>query len=358
MPEEPQQRELTYGLLKQFEKQQGCDRYSADTQRIKLLSDYIWLRRLAPNLTFEEFLTRYTPVADFDDENLKHPDDAIKMRCPRSKSQAEKLKVSQWSATEVVDMLVLYVDMCREADAAAIDVPIELEEFLRLDGPRYKEGQIAGPDKPAAVRGPGRRSGQSQEPTPADPTTGIPPSGNPLRPTQAGQRVIYAMPSQGGRQIKGVTVDIHTEGDRSYCDFQSDDGEVVQGANICHFTLCDEAPPSPPQLAEPKQKVWIPKSQYPQVVGALGLNTRLGNVELDEAIYQWSAQFACGMIADITVVNGQNGPYVDACLVDPSKPENAQVVVELPPRSEVLGDYRFPLPDDAGTLELEVSARQ
>lgn len=105
-------------LLKAFGKQPGCERYTADGERVKLLSTYLWLRQLTDGLTFERFLERFAPLADFDESNRKHPDDAIAFHCPRRKATADELKKPQWTAAEVVDFSALYVDMIREATVA------------------------------------------------------------------------------------------------------------------------------------------------------------------------------------------------------------------------------------------------
>jgi len=348
--------ELTYALLRDFEKQEGCDGYSSDSKRVKLLSDYAWLRNLAPGLTFEVFLEKYKLVANFDAENRKHPDDALKFHCPRAKSQADKLEKPQWSAKEAVDIMVLFVDGCREADRAGTE-PVDIDNYLEAISPGYKDGSIPAPEKVAVQRGPtAKRAARQGEPAPADPVSGLVDTGNPLRPTRAGQRVIYARPNQADRQIKGVVEAINVEGDRSYVDFRSDEGELMQGVNILHCTVCDETPPATPEASEAK-KLWVPKSQFPAVLQALELQVPMGNVALGESIYQWSQEFDCGMLAEVTVVNGETGPFVDAVLVHPNVQGDPGVVRELDPRQSILGDYRFETPDN-GVLLLEVCTRQ
>lgn len=354
-PQPPQTEtpELTYALLRDFEKQEGCDRYSADSQKIKLISDYAWVRRLTPDLTFEQFLERYQAVADFDAENRKHPDDSLKYHCPRAKSQADKAGKLQWSASEVVDLLVLYVDACRLADQFNME-PLSLEEFLAPNADAFKEGKLAPPEKPTS-RSSGKKKQRAGQPAPADPVTGLVDTNNPLRPSAPGQRVIYAHPTQNDRQIKGVAENIIQEGDRRYVDFRADSGELIQGANILHFVVCDEKPPQMPDPVE-RKKLWIPKTQMHGVQQALALTTAMGNVPLGEAMYSWEERMDCGLVVDICIVNGETGPYVDATLVDESKPENEQVIADEPPRKSVLGEYTFESPH--GCLCVEVCSRQ
>lgn len=346
---------LTYALLREFEKQPGCETYTADGEKIKLLVLYVWLRNLAPGLTFETFLQRFTSVADHAPENRKHPDDALRFHCPRSKATAEELKKQQWSAKQVVDMMVLYVDVCREAERTNVD-PMPLDDFLAACAEPFLTGEIPPPER-GATRGPTSRktpSAASAAPLPADAATGLVANQNPLRPTGPGQRVIYERPTENSRQIKGVVVDIKTEGDRRYVDFRADAGDLYEGCNINHFTVCDEPPPTPPETRE-KVKLWVGKSQYPNAKAALDLTVPMGNVAIGDTINQWTQDFPCGLLAEISLVNGESGPFVDAILVDQNNQADP-VVSELPPRRVLLGDYYFQSPH--GTLLLEVCTRQ
>lgn len=349
---------LTHALLRDFAKQPGCERYKNDSDRIRLLSDYAWLRNLAPGLTFNQFLLRYQGVADFNEENLKHPEDAIRHHCPRSKAQADKLAKPQWSAEEVVDILVLYADVCREADQTNAD-PIPLNDFLAACAPLFKTGELKPPERPAATRGPGAKRAPAAPgasvPTPADPVTGLTGSATPLRPTMAGQRIIYARPDQAGRQVKGVVEQVHVEGERSYVTFVSDEGERTEGVSILHCTVCDEATPVPPQALE-RKKLWVPKAQSMQADSYLALTTSMGNLPLGGTIFQWQQGFDCGLVGEITLVNGETGPYVDAQLVNPELADEACVLFDLDPRRSLYGEYRFQAP--GGILVLEVCKRQ
>lgn len=344
----------TLQLLRDFAMQNGCDEYTKDGKRIKLLCDYIWLRRMAPELAFETFLERYAPVADYNDDNRKHPEDAIKFHCPRAKSVADKLGKPQWNANETVDMLVLYVDMCRAAEAAGVSVPMELDAYLEMDAQGYREGSVQPPARPAARRA--TRVTRSADPTPADPVTGLPSSGVPMRPATVGQRVIYASAVEGGRQIKGV-VEAFTEHDgRGYVTFKSDEGELIADANINHFTVCDEPVPSRSPPLETK-RLWIAKSSWPSVQQALALPQAMANVPLGDAIHRWEVKFDRGYTADLAVVNGKQGPYVDAVLFPPeSRAKPAPPAVEAPPRRSLLGEWRFSTVD--GDFLLEVKARE
>lgn len=342
---------MTYAFFKVFEKRPGCDRYSADGQRIKLILDYAWLRSLTPELAFETFMERYSRVADFDDNNLKHPADAVKYYCPRSKAQADKSGKSQWTAQEVTDILVLYVDVCREADAQNVE-PMALNEFLDACADAYKSGEIPPPEKPEPKRGGAKRSPRVGEPTAADPVSGIVENNTPLHPTRGGQRVIYSQPSEGGRQIKGVTEQVFSEGDRHYADFRADSGELIAAVNATHCVVCNETPPAPQMVTESK-KLWIPKSQMPAVSQAMGLTSPMGNMAIADSIYQWEQTFECGLVAMLTIVNGESGPYVDPALIDPTTND---VVAEIEPRRSLLGNYYFNTPN--GVVSLEVCARQ
>lgn len=348
--------ELTYGLLQEFENQPGCDRYSGDGAKIKLLVDYAWLRNLAPDLTFEEFLRRYQPYADFDSDNLKHPDDALKHFCPRAKTAADRLGKDQWTAKEVADVMVLYVDMCREADRTNVEAPT-LNEFLQMVADDFKNGVQPPPEKPSRRATTKTKRAPTTAPTPANPDTGLTENNNPLRPSEEGQRVILERPSQKGRQVKGVITKITTEDDRTYGTFKSDDGEITENVNINHFTVCAEEPPAEPDSVE-RKRLWLPKAVYEKAQQGLQLSTAMANVPQDGVIQQWQQEFRNDLVAIIDLRNGETGPYIDPYMVNPQlSDEDDNIVAELPPRKDLIGDYHFNR-DNGGVFTLEVRVRK
>jgi len=354
-PDTPATREPVLGLLQTFAAQPHCDKYAGDSKKIDLILTYLWLRQLTPELPFETFLEKFAAVADHDEQNRKYPEDALKHHCPRSKKTADAANVEQWTAKECVEILSVYVDMVREAERQGAAVPMTLDEYLAMDGPEYKKGnvEILHPEKKPR----GRQARASTAPTMADPETGLVPTTTPTRPSGAGQRVIYEPPNQGGRQIKGTTEAVSSatvgEETRQYVTFHTDEGELFQDVSIMHCVLADEEVPAIAEAAE-KQVLWIPKVDYAKAVVALQLDQPMGNVPMDTAIYQFAIAFTTVQAAvQINVVNGETGPYVEAQLYDPKT--NDLIGSTLPPRQNLLGSYRFAT--SAGILEVVVRAR-
>lgn len=337
-------------LLRNFSKLPTGERYSADSEKVKLLEDYLWIRQLTPSLPFETFLSLYAPIADFDEENLKHPVDAIKHYLPRAKKVADDRQLHHWAAKEVVDFVALYVDMIREAETKSTPLPMTFNEFLQ-SAPlisMFLAGDFKEPSAPKA---------------PSTPRTPRAAKGNEqVRPSGVGQRVIYTATS--GRQHRGELTAYWQDPQSSnvFADFRSDAGEDFKGIGINSFEVCSDPPPNVPQTisgdALPELahgKLIIVKAQYPSVVQALALSVPLGTVALGEVIYGFNHQFSTGHVAVIEVVNGNSGgPYVDArlCL---NTPDN--VLAEInPPRKSIEGIYIFETP--AGTFNLEVVGNQ
>jgi hypothetical protein len=355
-PQVPPAREPVLGLLQTFAASPHCDKYSTDSKKIDLILTYLWLRQLTEGLTFEVFLAKFAAVADFDEQNRKYPEDALKHNCPRSKKLAEAAGVPQWSAKQCTEILSVYVDLVREAEQQNVEVPMTLDEYLAMDGPNYQAGTVA-VDRPVKKA---RQSSSraSNAPSSADPTTGLTSTNTAQRPTGPDQRIIYEVPGQGGRQIKGTTnlVNAAPHGDeqRWYVSFETDEGEVFSEVNILHCTLLDEAvPPKRADVVETKT-IWVPKAQYPQIVQALALETAMGNVEATALIYPFSAQFDCGLSVDVGVINSETGPYVEAQLFNPA---NDDLIETLPPRQNIVGEYRFETTDH-GVLVVVVRTRE
>lgn len=351
------QRESVLGLLQTFAQSPQCDKYSTDSKKIDLVLTYLWLRQLTEGLTFEVFLAKFAPLADYNDQNRKHPEAALRHHCPRAKKAAEAAGVPQWSAKECAEILSVYVDMCREAEQQGVEVPMTFDEYLAMDGPNYKQGSVL-IDRPVRASARRPQAASSTEPSLADPQTGLTPTDVPRRPDGPGQRIIYEMADQGGRQIKGVTrgvTSMEIEGEtRCYASFTSDEGELFDDVSLEHCTLLDEELPAQRADVSETKKIWIPKAQYPQIAQALALGAPMGNVDEKAVIYPFQIQLDCGLAVDISVFNGESGPYVEAQLYNPSD----DVLIEtLPPRQNIIGDYRFETAD-RGVLIVEVRTKE
>lgn len=346
-PQEPAAAPSIQSMLRAFSKQADCDRYSGDAEKVKLLEQYLWCRQLMPGLTFEVFLNLYGPVANFDDENLKHPSDAIKKLLPRQKKQAEAQNTHHWSSKEVVDYVALYVDMIREAEQTNAPIPLTFNQFLVSQN--LLDGFHAGAFKEEPAPKEKKSTGGSSKPAAK--------GAEKVRPTSTGQRVIHT--NSSGRQFRGVLTNYWQDAQSShiFCDFHADSGEEFKGIGLAAFELCSDPPPNPPQDNEGHEvpelgrgKLTIVKAQFPSVLTALEMNVAVGTVAIGDNIYSFNYQFETGHVAVIDVVNGESGPYVDARLCITS-PDNVLFEVN-PPRKNIEGTYTFEIPEGSFSLEV------
>ena len=337
-------------LLKGFAKQPGCEAYAGDSHKIKLITAFLWLRQLTPSLLFEKFLELFAPLANYDEENRKHPEDALAHHCPRSAKIATQRNVPQWSAKECVEFASLYIDMVREAEATGSPVPMTFDVFLGALSAQFRNGDFNVPE-PAAPTPP---AGATKKKSAAAAPTHVA-----IRPSSAGQRVIYTIPETNGRQVRGVAEAVYQEGPNTFVTVKSDEGELFEGVGLDHcHVVTDPLPPSPPVVhatGQPtitggEKTLLIPKSQYGSVKAALAMNVAMGNVALGDAIYPYAVTFENGYDAVIEVVNGESGPFVDARLLDPKHDD--RIVYDLPPRKNIDGTYQFVDGDKTYTVEV------
>ena len=350
-------------LLKEFAKRERCDRYSADGEKIKLITDYLWIRQLVPTLLFETFLDLYAVVADFDDDNMKHPEAAIKMLLPRAKSQADKLGVRQWKANEVVDYLAVYIDMVRAAETTNTPIPMTLNQFLASEPLReaFFRGDFKSDQKASSA--PKASGGGGASAAPKSTSSGASSAkkkDDVERPTAKGDRCIFS--HQNGRQYRGFVENIWTDTEgadtRIYVDFKSDAGEEFKGTSVMKFEKINDPPPKPPindATDAPKPEcgnktLTIRKAEYGPACQCLALNQPVGTVETGDNVYNWHQHFDDGYTAVICVVNGETKPYVDAFLC---KDQPSNVIAEIPPRENLAGTYQFDAPHGVYTLEVK-----
>ena len=324
-------------LIREFAKQPGCERYTADGEKVKLLAQYLWLRQLTPDLSFEKFLELYKLVADFDGDNLKHPDDAIKKHLPRSAKAAGEGK--KWSAKEVVDYTALFVDMVRTAEATNTPVPMEFAAFLVAPG--LLEMFANGDFKEAA---PPKTKGKKQK----APKVSV---------SAEGQRCIYT--ATGNHQHRGITTAYWNDeqSGQFYADFKADSGEEFKGVGAATLEVVTDSAPNVPTDQQTDQplpeqgvgKLTIVKAQFPAVQQALALGQPMGNVAIGDVCYTFNHQFPDGKVAVVDVINGETKPFVDARLCE-GTPDN--VLAEVEPRDNIEGTYQFVTPNGTYTLEV------
>jgi hypothetical protein len=354
----PASRELAF--LREFAKLPGCEAYTAATRQIDLLSTYIWLRQFTEGLTFELFLQKFASLADYNAENRKHPRDALAFYCPRAKKAADELGREQWTAVEIVDLLLLYVELLGFADAYNVpqDSIATIAQYLRAESEAFKRGETPRPKAPTKRK----KRTSAGTPAPVSAVTGISPTGREDYPTEPGQQIVYRVPNQN-RQVRGVVRRVTSEGDRKYVDFITPEGEVYLGRSIldCSLMEAEETdtpePAASPLIIEAKRLALSTKATA-DVTKVLALNVPVGNVNLGDVIFPFNVSLdtkcadGASLGIDVTVVNGEQGPYVESELVNLDK---NVVVDQLNPRENLFGEYRFDLPE--GRVVLEVRAR-
>jgi hypothetical protein len=141
---------------------------------------------------------------------------------------------------------------------------------------------------------------------------------------------------------------------RRYVCFVTDDGERFEGASLLQCVVVDEQPPAQRADVTEQKKIWIAKAQYPQIAKALALPTPMGNVALAAVLFPFAVKFDCGLSVDVTVINGETGPYVESQLFNPA---NDDLLESLPPRQNILGAYRFETVEH-GVLLVEVLTKE
>ena len=325
-------------MLREFAKRPGCDRYKTDSERIKLLGQYLWLRQLTPSLSFDLFLQLFEPLADFDAENAKHPDDAIKAYLPRSAKAAGEAE--KWAAAEVVDFVSLYVDMIRAAEVTQTPVPLTFQKFLQDQDIRaaVKRGEFKEPAAP-------KTKGKKQKKSETVATT----------PTEASQRCIYT--AVGGRQYRGHVQELWAdEAGHRYANFLADNGELFQGVGVGSLettTAAEPLPPTDPTTDAPlataaEHTLTLDPAERDNVMALLAgseprVDCPLGD-SIHDIIHDFGEYFAC-----LGITNGETGPYVDPYFV---RKDRAETVCELEPRKNLAGLYTFTADGTVYTLKV------
>jgi hypothetical protein len=158
--------------LTRFTEKPNGENWATNRDKVKLLIDYIWCRTLTPGLQLATFLERFEPLADYSEENLKHPADAVEKLLPHTKAQAAKAGTAKFEQDQILDLLAIYVDMLDYAASIGEDVSIGLADFLQQIRNPYLRGEI----KPSVdnVKS-GAEQSQDTVPPPADPPPAKPP---------------------------------------------------------------------------------------------------------------------------------------------------------------------------------------
>lgn len=371
-------------LLHRYHQRPGCERYRTEGSQLELLQLFLWFYVHNPNLSFADFLDLHQAVADYSDENLKHPAAAMDSHLPRRKALAEAQGSRQWTVHEALAFGSLYVQMIDEAAASRVPVPLSPSEFF---GNAALKQQFEAGDFAEAVRvqreskeaTPRRRSDKKGEavedavpasgnvpPTPEPPadvtTTTSAPTRNVYAPTQSGQRVLYR--AAGEQEFRGLTRRVyHDDGtNRTYTDLHLDDGRYLFGVNVSRVFVISDPPPRPlteadgqPAATLADGQLRIPAAELADLHRALALTMPVGNAELGAPLKSYRWEFTSARLAAVDLVNGEHGPYIDPAMLDPTKSDDQdQTLVELHPRSQTpCGVYQFHVPGE-GIYRLEI----
>ena len=337
-------------LLKAFKTRTQCARFGAPTAEIELLTNYIWVRQFERSLTVESFLDTEAEMFEAAVGTGVHPMDILKRHCPRVAKAAEAAEKEQWTAVECAGVLALYVDMLREAEAQVVGSSSALvfADFLAAEADAFKAGEY---EETVEIEGePASVAPDAPEPG-TFPRLSTPPQ------IAAGTRVIYTI-ANTSRQLRGHVSRANTIDDRTYLDFESDDGELYAGCSVQQFELCEDPAPAVSTKARQAATITVPASIYATVEAALD-----SEAQGCDTIHRSSTIFDDGYVADVDVSEGARGAYVSAALYA-SVPEgetafeDVRPIVELPPREVLLGTYIFEAPECEYVLTVVVASEE
>ena len=315
-------------LLKEFVRQPGGKQFRGDSRRLHLLEEFLWVRQLAPGLSFSRFLERYAELTD-EDGASRHPAELVKRYLPRGRKQAEDTGTRQWTAKEATEYLSLYIDMVQAAERQRLPVPLSLEEFLQSE--TMIERFLAGEFRPPR-RKPGPRKKRARQ-TAAEPGGMV-----------SGQRVVYT--EVGGRQYRGVVREVHTDGSGvQYADFESDAGELFRGLSVGQLAPCSDPQESGPKSPDGEPltrlaggRLTLRKADRAAVERWLGSPGAVGSVALGEVLHAVQHAFPDGRYARVALVNGETGVYVAGWLL---AEDQEKILASVPPRRNLEGRYWF-----------------
>jgi len=307
--------------LQLFAARPGCQSYASVKKQVALLTDYLWLRNLSPTLTFEVFLDCYAKVADFDEANLKHPKDAVKVLLP-SKSEAGET----YNQQDVVTLLSTYVDMVRSAELANTPVPVTLAQFLQTPAilQAFRNGDFDTVKQPVNKK--------SKKPAPA--VNNI--------PTSEGERCIFT--AEEAREHRGTL--LYADISSNSAVVQADSGEVHSNVMLTALRKCndpvrkgytdDHGVPLP---IGGKGRKFIPKPEYERILQLQALKIAVGVTPIGSPLYSYEILFPEKEAKALIEVINDAPLYVDARLT--SIHNNDEVYFEVEPRQNLLGDYEF-----------------
>lgn len=350
-------------LLRTFPKRPGLTTYTKDTQKIKLLGQYLSLRRFAPTLTFERFLDVFAETVEEDS-----PDKIIAISLPRrAKKKGDPEDFQQWAAKDTVKLVAAYLDIARLYAATGQEFSLPLASFLQDKGviAAFFRGDFE--EKQAQSETVAKALPVAPQPEPPEIVKQTAPTGpaavtlevvSGKNATTPGDRCTYLLAT--GRQMRGVLSRVLPEAPDNIARgvFKDDTGEKITGVPLASLYVCHDPLPLPPCDSEgaPLAEILtttmtIGAAEYSRIEASLSLDMPVGNVSMGKNCWEYSHMYKDGAVAYVRVVNSETGPYVDAVLVDPS-----QRVFAVEPRKSIEGDYTFSTPD--GYYKLIVAGKQ
>lgn len=337
-------------ILREFATRENCERFSADSAKIILLQLYFLCRLLVPKLSFEEFLTRFQLLADYDDTNLKMPADAIAYHLPRSKKEAETRGCEQWAAKEVVGFLTLFVDAIRAAEQQGAPDPCTLLEFLKREDIRqaFRSGAF---DEPTVKQPRASRAATKKDAGPTQAIAGALPT--------VGARVLYT--AMTGRQQRGHVTAISAGPSNQLATFVTDVGEQFDDVPLALLSLCSDPVANTtvnavgdelPLLCH--EAITLTPVELQQAKDTLAISTMLAQHEPGGQLAAWTVQDPTHGFGTVAITNAENGPVVDAYWYLPGAQSGDDAIWVLgEPRKNIQGTYTFQLP--AGRIVVTVA---
>ena len=314
-------------LLSEFYKRPNCQAYAKPAKQIDLLADYLWFRQVLPTLTLEAFLEGYARVADADTQNCKQPAVALATALPRRKPK-DQPTFQVFSVEQHLTALTAYTEGLRYLDTVQQPAPFSFYDFIQKPGTQAKlrDGSFL-PKKQETVK----------------PKEVVPP------PTTDNSRCIYT--DQNGREQRGHTVSVDLTKEMAV--FEADSGELFLDVPLTKLTVCTDPPPrknvdenGQPAANTVTKSVKITQAWWARYLDWLGTKSLVGTVDEGKAIQGWAKPISDNLTVAIEILN-HVPPVIDARLVLEPETDDGEpvVVVELEPRANVLGEYRFPYKD-------------
>lgn len=318
--------------------------FVSDKAKVGLLTQYLFVQAIVPELSFEAFLRRYAVLADDSKEKPLRPDTAI------TAALGDKTAAKKWSQKEIVEFVAVYVDMIRAAEQEGVPVPMTLHQCLT--NPKMIEaflsGQFAEDPEPEV------KKKRNKPPTPAT-------ADKPLVPWVAGSRAIYHAAS--GQQFRGQVQSVQTTEAGEFADFVSDAGELFRDIGTFALKPCDAAQANVLRKQSGdeaellgRKVIRVARDRLEKIQRYLATGKPVGTVAPGGILDEFFEAVNDHVVAVIQVCNGVNNVYVDARL-STRNPDGTPggTLFDIAPRTTFEGTYTFHTPQ--GAWQVSVCSR-